>query len=119
MIELPFQWQVVRAEFDPIRGSEQAGERPALIISRESINQALTVVSVLPLTTRRAGRPIHSTEVLLNAGTAGLPNDSVVMSQQIRTVSKERLLRSYGRLEDEELRQQIRTTIRVYLDLDG
>ena len=118
MADAGLQWQVVRVELDPTRGSEQAGERPALVVSRESINSALTVVAILPITTRRPGRRIHSTEVLLPAGTAGLPNESVVMAQQIRTISKERIGRTYGRLDEEGLQSAVRDAIRTYLDLE-
>ena len=117
MINAPYQWQMVRADFDPVRGSEQAGIRPALIVSREAINTSLTVVAVLSVTTCRPGRRIRSTEVLLPAGIAGQPNTSVVMAQQVRVVAKERLLTSYGYLADEDLREQVRTALKTYLDL--
>jgi mRNA interferase MazF len=119
MVEPAYQWQVVRVALDPTRGSEQAGERPALIVSRESINEALTIVSILPITTRRSGRRVYSTEALLPAGTAGLPNESLAMAQQIRTIAKERILQAYGRLEDGPLQAAVKSAIRVYLDLEG
>ena len=116
-VTAPWQWQMVRAEFDPVRGSEQAGTRPALIVSREAPNLVLPVLVVLPVTTRRSGRPIHIGEAFLPAGSGGLPNDSIAMCQQIRTISKERLLGSYGRLDDETLREAVRAALRVHLDL--
>ncbi len=117
MINSPYQWQMVRANFDPVRGSEQAGIRPALIVSREAINTSLTVVAVVSVTTWRPGRRLRSTEVLLPAGIAGQPNASIVMAQQVRVVAKERLLGSYGYLNDEALREQIRMVLKTYLDL--
>jgi mRNA interferase MazF len=59
MIKEPFQWQVAMAmaTLDPVRGSEQAGRRPVLIVSNEPINQALPIVSVLPISTHRFGSP--------------------------------------------------------------
>jgi len=117
-VSAPWQWQVVQAQLDPVRGSEQAGWRPALIVSREVANRALSVVVALPLTTRRAGRPVHISEVFLPSGVAGQPNDSVVMVQQVRTLAKERLLGSYGYLEDEDLRRQVRAVLRLHLDLE-
>lgn len=114
----PWQWQLVSADLDPSRGSEQAGVRPVLIISRESANAVLPVVAVVPVTTRREGRRIYPSEVALPAQTAGQPSESVVMAQQIRTVAKERLRFSYGRLEDETLRDQVRAALRLHLDLD-
>lgn len=73
-----FQWGIFQARLDPVLGSEQAGRRPVLVVSNEVINQALPIVTVLPLTSMRKGRRIYSTEVLLVAGQAGLPRDSIV-----------------------------------------
>jgi len=118
MIEAPFQWQVALAQLDPVRGSEQAGLRPVLIISNEAVSRPLPIVTVPPLTTHREGRRIYATEALLPANAAGQPRDSLVMAHQIRTISKERLHRSYGWVRDEELRDQIRAAMRVHLDLE-
>ncbi len=117
-VEAPFQWQVVRADFDPVEGSEQAGVRPALVVSREAANRALSVVVVLPLTSRKSSRMIHIGEILLVAGEGGLPNESVAMCQQIRTISKTRLLGSYGTVIDETTRENVREALRIHLDLD-
>ena len=52
-----YQWHVFLASLDPTQGSEQAGRRPVLVISREEINQLLPVINVIPLTSRKsAGR---------------------------------------------------------------
>ena len=117
MINPPYQWQLVRVQFDPVRGSEQAGVRPALIISEESYNTRLTVITVLPVTTFKPGRRIHATEAVLPANAAGQPNELVVMAHQVRAISKERLLTSYGYLNDEALHEQVRAALKTYLDL--
>jgi mRNA interferase MazF len=117
VINAPYQWQLVRVQFDPVRGSEQAGIRPALIVSDETVNAAISLVTVLPATSLKPGRFIYDTEALLPAGIAGQPNDSIVMAHQVRAISKERLLTSYGYLNDETLREQVRSALRTYLDL--
>ena len=57
MIDGPFQWRVFRANLDPAVGSEQAGQRPVLVVSNEIMNEVLPIVTVLPLTSRKPGRP--------------------------------------------------------------
>jgi len=111
------QWTVFRARLDPTEGSEQAGTRPVLVVSREVINQALPIVGVVPLTRRKPGRRIYSTEVLLPAGAAGQPEDSIAMAHQIRTISRDRLGTPYGQVVDPDLRNSIREAIRIYLDV--
>lgn len=116
-VAAPFQWQVVRVDLEPVRGSEQAGVRPVLIVSNESVNAVLSVVTIVPLTTRKQARRIYPTEALLPSGAAGLPNESIAIAHQIRTISKDRLLGSYGHLTDEALRETVREALRVHLDL--
>ena len=84
-----YQWHIFFASLEPTQGSEQAGRRPVLVISRERINQWLPVVNVIPLTSRKsAARVIYPNEVLLPAGAAGLPVDSIALCYQIRTGQK-------------------------------
>lgn len=112
------QWDVFQATLDPVLGSEQAGTRPVLVISREAVHAPLPVVCVLPLTSLKPGRRIYATEVLLAKGTAGLPADSLAMAHQIRTVSRSRLARRCGSVTDPALREQLRQAMRVFLDLE-
>jgi len=117
MIETPCQWKVVRADLEPSRGSEQAGVRPVIIVSSDSVNEVLSVVTVLPLTSRKPHRTVYPTEALLPAEIAGQPNESIVMAHQIRALSKERLSHEYGALEDEQVRESVRQAMRFHLDL--
>jgi mRNA interferase MazF len=84
-----YQWHIFMASLDPVTGSEQAGTRPVLVISRKSRNQLLPVVNVVPLTSRKSSaRRIYPNEVLLSAGMAGLSADPIALCYQIRTLDK-------------------------------
>jgi mRNA interferase MazF len=109
---------VYAADLDPVRGSEQADQRPVLVVSREVINQRLPIVAVLPLTTARPGRRVYSTEVLLPAGVGGLAAASVVMAHQVRTLAVKRLGTCLGALVDPDRRQAVRQALALYLDLE-
>jgi mRNA interferase MazF len=89
-----------------------------LVISREAINRSLPIVAVLPLTTCKPGRKIYSSEVLIPAGAAGQPVDSVALGHQIRTISRRRLGERYGELTDPEFRQGVRSALKVFLNLE-
>jgi len=113
-----YQWHIFLASLDPTQGSEQAGKRPVLVISRERINQLLPVVNVIPLTSRKsASRTIYPNEVLLPARIAGLKVDSIALCYQIRTLDKSRLEQDLGHLVDEPLRREILAAIRFQLEL--
>lgn len=113
-----WQWGIFRATLDPAAGSEQAGTRPILVVSCESFNAVMPVVTVLPLTTYRGGR-VYPNEILLPRGTAGLPADSLILAYQVRTVAKSRLNGRYGLLADDLLRTRVRQALMFHLDLES
>ncbi len=113
-----WQWGVFLVSLDPVVGSEQAGTRPVLVVSREAVNRALPVVTVLPLTTRRKGRRIYPNEALLPLGAAGQEYESVVMAHQVRALLRRRLGRRLGSLDDEALRAAVRAALKVQLELE-
>jgi mRNA interferase MazF len=111
-----YQWAVMQADLNPARGSEQRGVRPVLIVSRESFNQTMPNVSIVPLTSTQ--RRLYPAEVLLPPGKAGQPLQSIVLAHQVRTISKERLRGPIGYLEDTSLRQAVREALRLHLNLE-
>ena len=113
------KWQIITAQLDPTRGSEQSGIRPVLIVSTEAVNTRLAIVAVNPLTTLRPGRRIYSNEVFLPANAAGQPNDSLLLIHQARAISKERLMNHSGDLTDAGLREQVNSVLRKHFDLEA
>ncbi|HOV80732.1 MAG TPA: type II toxin-antitoxin system PemK/MazF family toxin [Bacillota bacterium] len=109
-----YQWKIFWANLNPATGSEQAGKRPVLVVSTEEVNQALPIVTVLPLTSARPLRKIYPTEVFLSKDLSGLTKDSIAMVHQIRTVSKERLEKVCGAVTDEKLQEQVRLVLKRY-----
>jgi mRNA interferase MazF len=87
--DFPRRGQIHWVDFDPIKGSEQGGRRPAIIVSNEIANQHSSVVVVVPMSTAPQKRAypqnvaFHATNPLPEAGTA--------YCGQVRTVSKDRL----------------------------
>ena len=113
------RWGIYRAELGSGEGSEQAGQRPVLIISNDSFNQVMPVVTILPLTSLKPGRRLYPSEVLLRHGEASLPEDSIVLAHQIRTISKKRLKGLYGNITNLEIRMEIESALKIHLDLEA
>jgi len=109
---------VYDARLDPVEGSEQGGTRPVVIVSRDAINASSSVVMVAPLTTLRPGRRIYPSQMVVRKPEAGLSADSVVLSEQLRTLDKPRLLRRRGRLSEASL-GMLDEILRFALDLPG
>ncbi len=90
------------AELKPVRGSEQAGTRPVLIMQTNAVNRFTTTVLAIPFTTnlRRATLPSC---VQIAAGEGGLLSDSVALCHQLRVLDKTRLTKKLGAVSDATL----------------
>ena len=103
------------AELSPTVGHEQAGRRPVLVVSSEAFNASSAgLVTVLPITSRE--RPMASRIPLL-APEGGLSIASWVITEQVRTVSKERLGRRLGAVRPETL-AAVSDALRLLLGLE-
>jgi mRNA interferase MazF len=90
------------ADLNPVRGREQAGERPVLILSHDVFNERSGTVIAVAVTSQepRAGFPLT-----MEVRAAGLPKRSWVKISQIRTLSTDRIGRRLARASEEELAQ--------------
>ena len=113
------QWELYDADLEPSVGRGQGGiNRPVLIASNDGFNKLFDVVTVLPLTKQEGKqRSVFPFEVLLAAGEAGNRLDSIVMPQQIRTISKARLLKRVGMLSNHDKRREIEDRILDHLGI--
>ncbi len=100
MTSNPKRGDVLRVRFDPTEGSEQAGERPALVISPDIINERAPIILVAPLTTRKTER-VYAFEALIEPPEGGLLQRSKVMLLHVRGIDKARITGSYGTLSAE------------------
>ena len=97
------QYDVCLADLNPTVGREQFGTRPVLIISNNYEN-LLDIVMIIPITSRKKGRKIYPNEVLLSDQ---LAKPSILLCQQIRTISKKRLIKKLASLDDPALQERI------------
>ncbi|MBM3135458.1 MAG: type II toxin-antitoxin system PemK/MazF family toxin [Chloroflexi bacterium] len=108
--------EVYLVRFDPTEGSEQAGTRPAVIVSREAINQYSPVIVVCPLTAAANIPRFYPSDVLVQAPEGGLTMDSVVLTGQVRAVAKSRLLQRLGLLSAVTM-DRVNQAIKITLNL--
>jgi mRNA interferase MazF len=96
--------EVWLATLDPIRGSEQAGTRPVLVLQVDPLNELLRTVVIVPFTSNlRWSRFPFCT--LVTAGEGGLTSDTVALCHQVRVIDRSRLGRCLGAVSGETLRQ--------------
>ena len=92
------------ADLDPVRGREQAGARPVLVLSHDVFNERSGIIIAVALTSQpqRAGFPLT-----LELDVRGLPKKSWVKISQIRTLSVERIGARLARAMPEVLDQVV------------
>jgi mRNA interferase MazF len=92
--------EIYWADLNPVRGREQAGLRPVLILSQELFNKRSETVIAIAITSQpqRAGFPL--TFMLPDAV---LPRPSWIKISQIRTISGDRLGKKIGTIDAEDL----------------
>ncbi len=85
------------ADLSPVVGSEQGGVRPVLVIQNDVGNKYSPTIIVSAITSQinKAKIPTH---IELSAVEFGLPKDSVILLEQVRTIDKRRLREKIGEL---------------------
>jgi len=88
------------ADLSPVVGSEQGGIRPVLIVQNDVGNKYSPTVIAAAITSQinKAKLPTH---IEISAQEYGLPKDSVILLEQIRTIDKRRLREKVDHLDDE------------------
>jgi mRNA interferase MazF len=93
---------ILWADLNPVKGHEQAGLRPVLILSPEIFNERSGTVIAMALTSQpqQAGFPLT-----LEIRSCSLPKSTWVKISQVRTLSVERLGKRMGHVSDDEMTQ--------------
>ncbi len=95
------QKEIWYADLNPVRGREQAGYRPVVIISGNVLNKYLDIVIVCPLTTKV--KHYKGNVVMRPAVQNGLTQTSEVLVFHVRSVAKNRLMKKIGVITQNEL----------------
>ncbi|MGN0744785.1 MAG: type II toxin-antitoxin system PemK/MazF family toxin [Christensenellales bacterium] len=85
------------ADLSPVVGSEQGGVRPVLIV-QNNVGNKYSPTIIAAAVTSQMGKAKLPTHIELPANKYGLPKDSVVLLEQIRTLDKKRLKEKIGEL---------------------
>jgi len=103
------QYGIVLVNLDPTKGSEINKTRPCLVISPDEMNKHLSTVVVAPMTT--SGKDYPTRVNIMHNGEKG-----AVAMDQIRTIDKRRIIKSIGRISDEEINQCKAVIKETYVD---
>ena len=84
------------ADLSPVVGSEQGGMRPVLIVQNDTGNRHSPTMIAAAITSQM-GKAKLPTHIEVPAASSGLPKDSVILLEQVRTLDKRRLRERMGR----------------------
>ena len=96
--------EIYYADLSPVVGSEQGGVRPVLIVQNDTGNRHSPTVIAAAITSQM-GKAKLPTHIGLSAQSSGLPKDSIVLLEQIRTLDKTRLKKKIGTLSEKTLKK--------------
>lgn len=98
-MEIIKRGDIFYADLSPVVGSEQGGIRPILIVQNDIGNKFSPTIIASAITSQltKAKLPTH---IEIQSGKFGLPRDSVILLEQIRTLDKRRLKSKIGSLDD-------------------
>ncbi|MEO6351318.1 MAG: type II toxin-antitoxin system PemK/MazF family toxin [Candidatus Limnocylindrales bacterium] len=110
-MSVPRQREVWLVRLDPIRGHEQAGTRPVVVVSRDEVNHSgWSLCLGVPLSTRHRGSPLH-VEILPPEG--GVRAASYALVDQIRALDRARLVERWGDVSIETHRRIASILLRI------
>lgn len=113
MKHFPMRGEVWLVNWNPARGSEQAGRRPALVIQNDIGNEKASTTIVAAISSSLKIFPMN---VKIEPPEGGLDSPSIVKTSQILTVDKKRLERRIGRLSKEKM-EAVNEAVKLSLDL--
>ena len=104
------------ADLSPVIGSEQFGVRPVIVIQNDIGNKYSPTIIIAAITSQinKAKLPTH---IEINAPDYGLPKDSVVLLEQIRTIDKRRLREKIGNFDD-DMMDNVDECLKISIGLD-
>lgn len=96
--------EIYYTDLSPVIGSEQGGIRPVLVIQNDIGNRYSPTIIIAAITSQinKAKLPTH---IEISALEYGLPKDSVILLEQIRTIDKRRLKEKIGFLSLETMKK--------------
>ncbi len=102
------------ADLSPVIGSEQGGIRPVLIIQNDIGNKHSPTVIAAAITSQ-TGKAKLPTHIEIDPEKSGLKAESVILTEQIRTIDKSRLKEKIGHIDDDSIMSQINNALNVSL----
>lgn len=107
---------IVLVNLEPIKGSEQGGTRPCLIIQNDKGNKYSPLTIIAPLTSKKFTKEFP-TNVFVPKEDSFLDRDSTILLNQIKTIDKSRIVKRISSLSSFFMKK-VEIAIKISLDLE-
>lgn len=110
----PSRGEIWLIDLNPVRGREQAGQRPCLVTSVDLFNHGpAELIIILPITSKRKNIPFH---VTIKPPEGSINVESYIKCEDIRSASKSRLTKKIGQVSDQTM-GLVEDRLRILMDL--
>lgn len=97
------QKEIYFADLNPVKGKEQKGKRPVVLISGNTMNENFDVCIICPISSKIKN---YTGSVKLEKNKINkLDEDSEILTFQVRTIAKERMIKKIGEITNEQLKE--------------
>lgn len=105
---------IILVDLGEVLGSEQGGIRPAVVFQNAKANQFSPTVTIIPMTTRvKTKLPTHIELKVKD----GVDKDCIVLTETIRTVARERILKLLGEVENKNAMRKIEIGLMIQTEM--
>jgi len=108
--------EIFLANLEPVKGKEQGGLRPVLILQNDISNKYSPVTIIAAITSKIFVKE-YPTNIFLSKNNSGLNKDSTIMLNQIRTIDSLRLIKKIGKV-DNFIMNKVDRALKISLSLD-
>jgi len=108
--------EIVLVNFEPVKGSEQGGIRPSLVVQNDIFNKYSPTTIVAPITSKLFKKE-YPTNVFVKKEDSELKLDSTILLNQIKTIDKSRIIKKINFLDNFTM-NKVNRAIKASLDLN-
>ena len=106
---------IILVKLEPVKGSEQGGVRPSVIIQNDLGNKYSPTIIIAPITSKEFTKE-YPTNVFISKQDSKLNKNSTILLNQIKTIDKSRIIKKLHSL-DAEIMKKVDLAIKISLDL--
>ena len=108
--------EIVIANLKPVKGSEQGGIRPVLVVQNDTLNKYSPTTIIVPITSKIYTKE-YPTNVIIKKEDSKMKVDSTILLNQIKAIDKKRIIKKIGYLDNFTM-NKVDRAIKISLGID-